>query len=43
MVTAGDENRIANTVALLVLVALAVLILIRLGGLQGMIAVGRGA
>lgn len=39
--SAQDANRIANYVAFLVLLALAVLILIRIGGLQGMIAVGR--
>lgn len=42
-VTTDEANRVANYVAFLVLIALAVLILIRLGGLQGMIAVGRGA
>lgn len=42
-VNVGDANRIANYVAFLVLLSLAVLILIRIGGLQGMIAVGRGS
>lgn len=38
---APDANRIANYVAFLVLLSLTALILIRIGGLQGMIAVGR--
>lgn len=41
LVSTQDANRIANYVAFLVLAALAILILIRIGGLQGMIAVGR--
>ena len=40
-ISTSDANRVANYVAFLVLLALAVLILIRIGGLQGMIAVGR--
>lgn len=37
----GDENRVANTIAAILIFALLVLILIRIAGLQGMIAIGR--
>lgn len=43
MVTSDDANRISNYVALLVVGALLTLILIRIAGLQGMIAVGRSS
>jgi hypothetical protein len=39
----SDANRVANYVAFFVLFALATLILIRIAGLQGMIAVGRAS
>lgn len=37
----GSDRNVANWLAFLVIAALGVLILIRLAGLQGMIAVGR--